>query len=791
LAENLPHNTCGGQKIESFPLGVFDIDLLTIGGAPLAGAENTPTKPDPDNTGVGRIFMKKTLISAACLLLCALSTAQQLAHNIVPDSDESHKHYTIDSTIVTASRAQSGTPVTSTEIKREELSKAGTMTSLPMLLSLQPSVVATNEGGTGLGYSKMRVRGSDATRINVNINGITLNDSESQVVFWVNIPGIAGFLESVQLQRGAGTSVNGSGAFGATLNMSTLGATEKPYATFELSGGSWLTGSATLGAGTGRGKSGLSFDMRYSYNTTEGYIRNAFARLHSAYATLGWLRGSNSVKINWILGKQRSGITWEGAPADMLERDRRYNPAGEYTDDSGNVRYYDNEIDNYLQNHLQAIWVHQFNPHLSLSTTLNYTRGDGYYENYKAGKKYSDYGLQEQMVGGVRYKRSDVIVRQHMGNNSFAATANLKYSGEGFFLLGNLSCSLYDGDHYGNLIWAKYNENIPEDWRWYLNRGLKRDISGFVRGEGAIIGGRLHLYGDIQYRNVDYTLSGIDKDFVYNFFNPKGGFSWNFNSRSAAYASLAVAHKEPSRSDIKEAIKAGEGERILPERMLDWEFGYKYNSSFFAFSANIYLMEYRNQLLETGKITETGYRVKENVERSYRRGVELSAGWQALRWLRFDANLALSRNRIKECNLWVDRYDNPNEWNPLPQAVQHIENGEILMSPPIVGMAMATWTPLDQLSFSLRGKYVGKQYYDNTSYEERSLPAYTVFSADVHYTWKNIGISLYLDNLLNRKYVADAWVYRASFADGSADYVEAGFFPQAGFNFMVKLEYRF
>ncbi|NMB36661.1 MAG: TonB-dependent receptor [Bacteroidales bacterium] len=742
--------------------------------------------------------MKKRLLSAAFLLLCAISLAQQSSQNSVPASHESHKHYTIDSTVVTASRAQSGTPVTSTEIKREELSKAGTMTSLPMLLSLQPSVVASNEGGTGLGYSKMRIRGSDETRINVNINGIALNDAESQKVFWVNIPAISGFLESVQLQRGAGTSVNGAGAFGATLNMSTLGATEKPYATISLSGGSWLTGSATFGVGTGRSKSGLSFDMRYSYNTTEGYVRNAFARLHSAYATLGWLRGSNSFKLNWILGKQRSGITWLGIPADMLEKDRRYNPAGEYTDDNGNVCYYDNEIDNYMQNHLQGIWVHQFNPYLSLSATLNYTRGGGYYENYKAGRKYSEYGLAEQIVDGVLYKRSDVVVRQQMANNNFAASANLKYSREGFFLLANLSGSLYDGDHFGDFIWAKFNGNIPDDWSWYFNRGLKRDISGFLRSEGNIVGGKLHLYGDIQYRNVNYELSGIDrdfvaldKDFVYNFFNPKGGFSWNFNSRTTAYASLSVAHKEPSRSDIKEAIKAGEGDRILPERMLDWEFGYNYASPNFAFSANIYLMEYHNQLLETGKITETGYSVKENVERSYRRGIELSAGWQALRKLRFDGNLALSRNRITECTLWVDRYDNPDEWNPLPQAAQKIENGEILMSPPVVGMAMVTWTPLDQLSFSLRGKYVGKQYYDNTSCEERSLPAYAVFSAEAHYRWKNIGISLYADNLLNRKYVADAWVYRASFADGSADYVEAGFFPQAGFNLLLKLEYSF
>ena len=655
------------------------------------------------------------------------------------------------------------------------------MTSLPMLLSLQPSVVATNEGGTGLGYSKMRVR---AAMPPASMSTSTASHSMMQSrrrSSGSTFPLLRDF-ELVQLQRGAGTSVNGAGAFGATLNMSTLGARRNPVPQLhspEARG----PPAVPLSARYGRGKSGLSFDMYYSYNTTEGYIRNAFARVHSAYATLGWLRGSNSLRLNWILGKQRSGITWEGIPADMLESDRRYNPAGEYTDDSGHLCYYDNETDNYLQNHLQGIWVHQFSPHLSMSATLNYTRGAGYYENYKAGKKFSDYGLQEQRVGGVLYKRSDVIVRQQMENNSFTATTNLKYSGEGFFLLGNLSWSLYDGDHYGNLIWAKYNENIPDDWSWYLNRGLKRDISGFLRGEGTIIDGRLHLYGDLQYRNVDYKLSGIDKDFValdkdfvYNFFNPKGGFSWSFDSRSAAYASLSVAHKEPSRSDIKEAIKAGEGERILPERMLDWEFGYNYTSPVFAFSANIYLMEYHNQLLETGKITEIGYRVKENVERSYRRGIELSAGWQALRRLRFDANLALSRNRITECNLWVDKYDNPDEWNPLPQVVQHIENGEILMSPPIVGMAMVTWTPLNKLSFSLRGKYVGKQYYDNTSCDERSLPAYTVFSADAHYTWKNIGISLYADNLFNRKYVADAWVYRATFADGSADYIEADSF---------------
>lgn len=746
--------------------------------------------------------MKKTLLLAAVL---------HFALNSMLFAQQQDQILKLDSIVVSSYRAEKRTPVAFSNMDKEELSKSGVLSSVPLLLGLQPSVVSFNEGGTGLGYSKMRVRGSDGTRTNVTLNGVTLNDAESQEVFWVNIPSLTGILQSVQLQRGIGTSVNGAGAFGASINMNTIAPSREPYAEAEIGGGSYNTAIFSASAGSGRiggsgsGSDGFTFDMRYSYNRTDGYIRNAFARLHSLYATVGWLGGNNSFKVSYILGKQRSGITWEGVPREMLKLDRRYNPAGEYHDLRGNLCYYDNETDNYLQQHLHAHYIHQFSSEWMWNLTLNYVKGDGYYENFKEDKKFSDYALTPQSVGGVTYKRSNVIIQQLMDNSSYTAASNLKYHSDRVDGIANVSYTLYDGDHFGNLKWAEYNENIPLNHSWYRNNGNKRDLSTFLRGEFRFFADRMTIYADLQYRHILYQLSGPDKDFValdkvlkYNFLNPKGGVSYKIDGGNDLYASLSVGHKEPSRSDIKEAIKAGKGDEILPERLLDYEFGYLHSSERFSFATNLFLMEYKNQLLETGKISETGYTIKENVARSYRRGVEFSAGWHPLNWLRLDGNLALSRNRILDYTVWVDRYDNPDDWGALPQLADHLGTTSILMSPSVVGGGMATFSPfagfsssLRNLTFALIGKYVGKQFYDNTSADERSLPAYFVMSFNSHFSWRKIKLSIFVDNLLNREYVADAWVYRAIFADGSEPYLEEGFFPQAGINATVKLSYAF
>ncbi|MDD2595561.1 MAG: TonB-dependent receptor plug domain-containing protein [Bacteroidales bacterium] len=745
--------------------------------------------------------MRKTFLMAAMLLsLCAQAQQNNQLFNLQPHSEDadSERIFKIDSVVISSNRVGRNTPIAHTDVSKEQLRLSNSLSSLPLMLSLQPSVVSTNEGGTGLGYSKMRVRGSDGTRINVTLNGVALNDSESQEVFWVNIPALSGMLQSVQLQRGVGTSVNGPGAFGASINMHTLYPQEKPYGEVELSAGSYLTGIATIGAGSGRMTNGLSFDMRYSYNTTEGYIRNAFARLHSLYASVGWSKDDNSLKINYILGKQRSGITWEGISKSMLETDRKYNPAGEYHDAQGNVKYYDNETDNYLQHHVQGIYTHQFTPYLFWSTVLNFTKGDGYYENYKEKKKLSDYGLSPQTIGGTTYKKSDVIIRQAMDNCYYVVSSNLKYEKDNLSANGSLSYSIYDGDHFGNLIWAQYNENVPNNHKWYDNNGLKHDFGSFVRGEYTFAGDRVHIFADLQYRHIRYTLNGKDKDFVsldkeliYNFLNPKVGASFSITPENMIYASLAVGHKEPTRSDIKEAIKAGKSDQVVPERLCDYELGYNHSGEKWSFAANLFFMEYLNQLLETGKISETGYNIKENVPESFRRGIELSGAWRMCSWMKFDANLALSRNKIKNYTAWVDRYDNPDMWTPMSQISEYYESTNIIMSPEVVGMAMVTFNPVKNLSFSLSGKYVGRQYYDNTSNIERSLPAYNIFALQAHYSLSKIKFSIFVDNLLNRKYAADAWVYRAVFANGASDYIEEGLFPQAGINAMLKVSYTF
>lgn len=653
--------------------------------------------------------MKKTIIAASLTLLCATLSAQEK----------------IDSTVITAFRANENTPVAHTEIRREQLGAGSSAASLPMALSLQPSTVTCNEGGNGLGNSKMRVRGSDASRINVTINGVTLNDAESQEVFWVNIPSISGFLESVQLQRGLGTSVNGPGAFGASVNMQTQ-LPGRRYARAEVSGGSYLTGTVSAAAGSGRLPSGLSLDGSLFCGTTEGYIENGFARVLSAFASAGWLKGGNSVKLNWILGTQRSGITWNGCPPEMLEVNRRYNTA------------HKGDSDNYMQNHLQGVYIHQFSSNLFWTTTLNYTRGGGYYNTFLASS-----GPEAEL-------------RQAESNNYYVASTNLTWKTSAASVVANLSASVFDSEHH-NYYFGSARE-ISEDI--CRNYGLKKDASSFVRGEFRI--GRATLYGDMQLRWIDYGLSGLDDYLMdiasrhkYLFFNPKCGVTVSIGKAGRLYASAAIGHKEPTRADIIAAISAGSS--VVEERLADFEFGWRLRSGIFSAGVNLYMMEYKDQLLETGRLSVDGYKIKANVPYSYRRGVEITTAVKALKWLGFDANATFSTNRI------VDR-----------------ETGrktEIIMSPAAVGMVMATVTPFKDFSAALSWKYVGSQYYDNTQSAERKLPAYDVLNAQAEYAFRKIKFAIFANNLLNRKYVADAW----------SDGVFEGFFPQAEFNFNIKI----
>ena len=734
----------------------------------------------------------------------------------------------LDSVVVSSSRAGKNTPVTFTMVGKEELRRSNPLNSLPGNLALQPSVVSVNEGGTGLGYSKMTVRGTKGSQINVTLNGITLNDAESQEVFWVNIPALSSMISSVQLQRGLGTSANGAGAFGASINMSTASVGAGPFASADMSLGSYGTFISTVAAGTGMMKSGVYFNAAYSRGITDGYIRNAFADVQSAMAVLGWMDERNSLRLTWLMGGQRTGITWEGISPEQYAIDRRYNPAGEYHDQYGNVHYYDNETDNYVQHHLQFNYTHSFTDRLAWSTTLNYTRGDGYFENYKAGKSFSKYLMEAPVIDGILYEEGDFITKEALANDYFVLNSDLRYTSDFLKLTGGINLSRYDGDHIGSVLWSNvlgdaYDYDSHE---WYLNRGLKHEANVFVRGE-VPFAERFTAYADLQYRGVWLEMSGPEDDGVlldhkdnWQFFNPRAGFSYRWSKASRAYASAALGHREPGRSDIKELIldanKAlaagvqGRGVDIRPEKMLDLEAGYEYASERLSLSANIYMMEYWDMLIETGKLTDVGYAIKENVPRSWRRGLELAASWKALAWLRMGGNITLSTNKIRNYTAYYEMYDNMNDWNYLGQHHVDFVNTDILMSPSLVGMADLTFRPfassagsLNSAYLSLNGKYVGKQYYDNTSSDERAVPAYFVADLSLGYEVplgksfdlmdddSSLSFSLHVHNLFNKMYYADAWLWRAYFKQEDAFYAETGIYPQAPANIMFKVSYRF
>ncbi len=726
--------------------------------------------------------MKKTVIAAAFAAMCVCAGAQNVER--------------LDSVVVSASRAGSHTPVTFDNVSREALRASSPMQSLPMTLNLLPSVVTYNEGGTGLGNSAMTVRGSKGSQINVTLNGITLNDAESQEVFWVNIPALTALLSSVQVQRGLGTSANGAGAFGASVNMNTAFVSPDPAFRWEVSGGSYNTFLTTVSAMSGLQPSGLYFNVAYSAGSTDGYIRNAGVGSTSLFAVLGWLKGRHSLRLTYLTGTQRSGITWDGIAPEMYAVDRRYNGAGEYVDDSGNTRYYPGQTDNYTQHHLQLNYTVRLSDLLTWTNTADYTRGDGYDEYYKTGRKFAEFGYPFSEWQGQ--KKSDMIYRKRMGNDLYVLQSGLRLRSGAWKADAGVNLSRYDGAHWGEMLWSRVlgdgfdYTSMNEERTWYDNTGVKKEAGAFLRAEYQALPW-LTAYADLQYRGIGYTLDGRDDkassvpmDYreKWNFFNPRAGVTADLGAHKL-YGSVAVGHREPGRSDIKENIK-GEMIPIRPESMLDVEAGYRYAGERFTASANLYLMEYKDMLLETGRLNPSGYAIKENVGRGWRRGLELAAAWSPAAWVRLDGNLTLSTNRLRSFTAYIEN------WVDGGYNEEHYENTPMLLSPSVVGMARVELDPFGGWPLTLSGKYVGKQYWDNTGCADRCIPAFFVSDLSFGHSFRfragTLGLSLFVNNLLNREYYAYAWVYRAW--DGK-DYMEAGLYPQATRNLMVKCSFSF
>ena len=733
--------------------------------------------------------MKKTVLTAAFAALCLCAGAQ-----------EAEKSERLDSVVVSASRAGTHTPVTHTDVGKADLRAANPMYSLPMALNLLPSMVTYNEGGTGLGNSAMTIRGSKGSQVNVTLNGITLNDAESQEVFWVNIPALTSLLSSVQVQRGLGTSANGAGAFGASVNMNTAFVAPDPSFRWEVSTGSYGTFLTTISGMSGLLPSGLYFSLAYSAGKTDGYIRNAGVGSTSLFGVLGWLKGRNSLRFTYLMGDQKSGMTWDGISPEMYAMDRTYNGAGEYVDDNGKTCYYPNQTDNYVQHHFQFNYTHRFWERLTWATTWDYTRGDGYDEYYKTGRKFAEFGYPFSAWEGQ--KKSDMIYRKKMENNLYVLQTELRFISERLRVNGGVNLSRYEGAHWGEMLWARllgtaYDyASMNRDYTWYRNTGLKKEMTGFFRAEYQPTPW-LTAYADLQYRYINYDFVGaddkassipIDYHTRWDFFNPRAGVTATFGAHKL-YASAALGHREPGRSDIKENIK-GEMIPIKPESMVDIEAGYQFSGERFTASANVYLMEYRDMLLETGKLSNSGYAIKENVGRGWRRGVELAAAWTPTAWLRADANLTLSTNKLRSFTAYLEN------WVDGGYKEEQYDNTTMLLSPSVIGMSRIALTPFKgrwkPFTVAFSGKYVGKQYWDNTQNENRCIPAYFVtdlsISHEIPLSTGSLGVSLFVNNLLNRAYYAYAWVYRAW--DGS-EYVEAGLYPQALRNLMVKLTYSF
>ncbi|MHC1705424.1 MAG: TonB-dependent receptor [Tenuifilaceae bacterium] len=704
--------------------------------------------------------------------------------------------------IVNATRATSRMPIAQTTISKDEIKLTNVGFDIPYLLEMIPSVVATSEGGTGIGNTAFRIRGSDMSRINVTVNGIPLNDPESQSVFWVNMPDFTSSVDNIQVQRGVGTSTNGAAAFGASVNFQTSTLNPEPFSNFDFMTGSFGTWKTTAKVGTGLIREKFSFEGRFSKLYSDGYIDRGNSDHRSMFITGAWHTSKSLLRLNLIHGEEHTGITWEGNPGYMLDSIRTYNPAGEYTDSNGDTRYYKDEKDNYAQTHYQLMYNVQISDPLNLSAALHWTRGAGYYEEYKPNRKFSNYGLEAPVFGADTVRKSDLIQQKWLDNDFYGTTISLNYRKNAIDASFGGGWNQFNGDHFGNILWTSVNAGIPKNYEWYNNSSIKTDFSVFGKSTFQVTN-KLNLYGDLQYRSINYELSGPDDDLAsldqshkWNFFNPKFGGKFKITSQQEIFASFGVGHREPTRADIKDAMKYGSNNSPKAERLFDYEVGYSLKMSTVAVNLNFYYMDYKDQLVLTGKLSDVGYPLMTNVDKSYRTGIEISVGIKPVKWLQWNVNTTFSQNRIVDFVEYVDLYDNSNDWNFVGQQENQLGDSPISFSPSVIGSSHFSIAPTKNLQFSLISKYVGEQYFDNTGSTERRLDAYFVNNLKIDYTFKfrnikSLNFQLFVNNLFNLKYEANAWVYRAHFVNDGSEYREDGFFPQAGINFMAKIGVEF
>ena len=692
--------------------------------------------------------------------------------------------------VILSTRANGTTPVNYTNVKKNEIEERNFGQDIPHILSFTPSMVSSSDAGTGIGYTNFRIRGTDLNRINITVNGIPLNDSESHGVWWVDLPDFAGSIDNVQIQRGVGTSVNGAAGFGATMNFQTFTMNWRPYAIINSSFGSFNTLRNSISVGTGVLNGKFTLDFRMSGIRSDGFIDRAFSDLNSYHLQAGYYTGKTMLKFNIFSGKEKTYQAWYGVPSNLLSSDRRFNPAGMIISDDGDTSWYDNETDNYQQNHYQLIFSNEVSRELFFNAALHYTRGKGYYEEYRQDQSLADYRIEQVITGNDTINSTDLVRRKWLDNDFYGLTWSLLYKEDvidGYF---GGSFNRYDGRHYGRVIWARYAGESEINHEWYHGTGLKTDANIFMKLNFHLLNSMV-VYVDLQYRFIRHKISGLHEDLrditqdnAYSFFNPKFGINYEFNSNHSVFCSFAVANREPNRSNFTDADTTHPAPKN--ETLFDYELGYKAGLNKFYLEANLYFMNYRDQLILTGEINNVGAPIMTNIPKSYRAGFELMAGLHPLNRLHLDVNLTLSRNRVKKFTEYVDNWDYWTDPETQPyQFSRNLGDRDLAFSPSIIGGSSITYKVINDLKIILQSKYVGKQYIDNTSSEDRTLDNYFVNDLTIRYNFKTkliqeIGLSLQLNNIFNAKYETNAQIYR--YYEGGAEKYTDGYFPQAGFH---------
>ena len=720
--------------------------------------------------------MKRIAILATAIII--VNTVLGQTH----DSTRRDSFLLLEPVEVKATRAGANSPFTKTNISKKEIEKMNLGHDLPFILNQTPSVVVNSDAGNGVGYTGIRIRGSDASRINVTLNGVPFNDAESQGNFFVDLPDFSSSVGSIQVQRGVGTSSNGAGAFGASLNISTNEAILKPYVEFNNSYGSFNTWKNTIKVGSGLVGDHFTTDFRLSKINSDGYIDRASTELKSFYFSTAYFGKTNSLRFNLFSGKEKTYQAWYGVSEGDLKTNRTINYAG--MERPGEP--YDDETDNYKQDHYQLFYNQQLTSRINFNTGLFYIKGKGYYEQYKADQAYADYGLPEPVHGADIITNTDLVRQLWLDNDFFGNIFSFHYKDNvSQFTLGG-GWNRYEGKHYGDVVWAEKGLALPG--RWYDLDADKNDFSIYFK-EQTKIGSLVSIFYDLQYRRVKYNIYGFRYNpeltikSKYNFFNPKAGLSFQKNEWSG-YLSYSRGQKEPNRDDFE----AGLDQQPKAERLNDFESGIEKKTNKYSIGITGYYMHYNDQLVLTGRINDVGAYTRTNIPQSYRAGIELVAAGEITSWLKATGNFSVSKNKVVDFIEYIDDYDNGG------QQTKQYSSTDIAFSPNLVGGAVISFFPVKNAELSFIGKYVGKQYLDNTQDENRKLDAFYTQDARLIYTinkgcLKELNIILQANNLFNKMYEPNGYTF--SYYYGGSLTTENYYFPMAGMNFMIGVNMKF